>query len=277
MIRTLFFGTGGLRNGWWILLFYLALGLVVVGMVRLAPEGRVPELWQLGAALAVTLLLQACRRRSLWEVTGRPGAAWLREFGLGALLAAALWGVPTLVLLLLGATRMAWTGPLGALGTGLVAMVSAAVLEEVVFRGFVFRRLQDGLGATAAVLLSAGHFLLVHMNNPGMSGVTRWLALANIFIAGLAFGLAALRSGSLALPIGLHLGANLLQGPVLGFGVSGHASAHLFTQQLHGPDWLTGGAFGLEASLPGTLAIAAVAWLLWRWQGVPQRSKLYES
>jgi membrane protease YdiL (CAAX protease family) len=270
MLRTCFIGArGGLRNGWWMLLFYLALGVAVVGLVRLAPQGRVPELWQLGAALAVSGLLQAARRRPWWEVTGRPGRSWLRQFALGALLGAALWGAATLVLLLLGATRMAVSGTLAALGAGLLAMASAAVLEEVVFRGFVFRRLQDGLGPAAAVLLSAGHFLLVHMNNPGMDGVTRWLAMANIFIAGLAFGLAALRSGSLALPIGRHLAANLVQGPLLGFGVSGQATAHLFSQQLSGPDWLTGGAFGLEASLPGTLAIAAVAWLLWRWRPAP--------
>ncbi|MGB9990080.1 CPBP family intramembrane glutamic endopeptidase [Massilia sp. SM-13] len=271
MIRTLFYGaSGALRNGWWILLFYLALGVAVAGLIQLAPQGQVPELWQLGAALAVTALLQTGRRRPWRELSGQPGLVWLHYFGLGTLLAAALWGMPTLFLLLLGATRMTCDGPLSTLVAGLLALMSATVLEEVVFRGFVFRRLQDGLGPATAVLLSAGHFLLVHMNNPGMHGVTHVLAMANIFIAGLAFGLAALRSGGLALPIGLHLGANWLQGPLLGFGVSGHATEHLCRQQLNGPDWLTGGAFGLEASVPGTLAIMAVAWLLWRWRPAQQ-------
>ncbi|HLP31530.1 MAG TPA: hypothetical protein VK150_09220, partial [Geothrix sp.] len=43
----------------------------------------------------------------------------------------------------------------------------------------------------------------------------------------------------------------------------------LWTPVFHGrPEWLTGGAFGLEASLPCTLICGAAILLLWRWKGM---------
>jgi hypothetical protein len=265
MLRKILFGREGrLRNGWWILAFYLLLGGAVVAMVALSGGGKVPASWQLAAVLLITVLVQALRRQSLLEVTGRPGMAWLRQLAAGALLGAGMWALVTAGLLACGATRMTAGGGIVALTSGLGALVSAAVLEELLFRGFVFQRLRDGLGPLLALLITSAHFLLVHLDALPPAGLARALAMANIFIAALAFGLAFLRTASLALPIGLHVFANLMQGLVLGFGVSGHQTPHLFTQELRGPDWLTGGAFGLEASLPGTLAIAIVAWMLWR-------------
>jgi uncharacterized protein len=68
-----------------------------------------------------------------------------------------------------------------------------------------------------AQLPMAGYFLLIHMNNPGITGNTKLLASANIFLASIMFGLAFIRTGSLA----LHFIANWAQGTLLGFGVSG--------------------------------------------------------
>lgn len=58
------------------------------------------------------------------------------------------------------------------------------------------------------------------------------------------------------LPIGLHLMASVVQGVVLGFGVSGEAEPSLLAPQfLSVAEWLTGGAFGVEASLPGLVTV----------------------
>jgi membrane protease YdiL (CAAX protease family) len=236
----------------------------VFGLVQLAPSGKVPESWQLAGLIVVTALVQLMRRRSFFEVTGVPDARWWRNLAAGAAIGVALWLVTTLVLVGMGATRVQFNGGLSLLTAGLASMVAAAVLEELLFRGFVFQRLCDGLGPMVALAITSAHFTLVHMNNPGMSGLTRGIAMLNIFIASVAFGLAYLRTQSLALPIGMHVFANITQGPILGFGVSGIETPHLFTQRLTGPDWLTGGAFGLEASVPGTIAIACVAVALWR-------------
>ncbi len=71
------------------------------------------------------------------------------------------------------------------------------------------------------------------------------------------------------MPIGIHFAANFVQGGVLGFGVSGNDEQGLLTPTLSGPDWLTGGAFGLEASVPGLLGVIAITLWLWLSQRTP--------
>lgn len=265
MLRKLVWNPNGhLRNGWWVLLFYVLLGIAVFALVMGSGENKVPELWQLGAVVLITAVIQWLRRRPFFEVTGRIDGLWLRQFALGAALGLALWGVTTAVLLTGGWTTIARGADPLIVVASLLPLVSAAVLEEMIFRGVVFQRIRDGLGPVLALLLTSVHFVLVHMNNPAMTGTIRIIAMLNIFVASLAFGLAYLRTGSLALPIGLHVFANVVQGPVLGFGVSGTQTPHMLTQHLTGPEWLTGGAFGLEASVPGTIGIALVAWLIWK-------------
>ena len=71
----------------------------------------------------------------------------------------------------------------------------------------MFKSLVDGLGVWPAQLLIGGLFVLTHLDNPGMTGATRLWAGVNIFLASILFGLAYVRTRSLALPIGIHFGA----------------------------------------------------------------------
>ena len=85
---------------------------------------------------------------------------------------------------------------------------------------------------------------------------------ANIFLASILFGLAYLRTRSLAMPFGLHLPANVTQGPILGFGVSGNDGVSLLVPVASGaPDWLYG-KLGLEASVPGLVCVVALLVIL---------------
>jgi hypothetical protein len=98
--------------------------------------------------------------------------------------------------------------------------------------------------------------MLTHLDNPGMTGDGKVLAGINIFLASILFGLAYIRTQSLAMPIGLHFTANLMQGGVLGFGVSGTDQSGLLKPIFAGvPEWLTGGQIGLEASILGLLFV----------------------
>ena len=81
------------------------------------------------------------------------------------------------------------------------------------------------------------------------------------------FGLAFVRTRSLALPLGLHFAANVVQGPLLGFGVSGDDQPGWLTPVMPGDQsWVTGGAFGLEASVPGFVSVVVMTLLLWAWR-----------
>jgi membrane protease YdiL (CAAX protease family) len=174
--------------------------------------------------------------------------------------------VPALVLLITGAIhwQLAAT-PAETILTAVAAMLIVAVAEELLFRGFLFQRLIASLGVWPAQLIVAALFLLTHLQNPGMTGITKWIAGLNIFAASILFGFAYLRTRSLALPIGLHWMANVIQGPVLGVGVSGNGTAGALQPSFVSvAEWLTGGAFGLEASLPSTICVITAAVLFWR-------------
>ncbi len=259
---------GQVRSGYWIAVFLSVLAAMLVA-AQLAVPQRQHTLaigGQLAILVAATVICQRLRRKPLPDVTGQWDWRWLAEFAVGGAVGAALMGVGGFFLFAGGwisfqPSLAGWA----VFGGGFLGMAGVAATEELLFRGFLFQRLIDGLGAWPAQILIGGLFLLTHLDNPGMTGAVKLWAGANIFFASILFGLCYLRTQSLAMPIGLHLMANTMQGPVLGFGVSGNAEAGLLAPQLAGaPVWLTGGAFGLEASLPGLACLLIAIGLVYR-------------
>jgi len=124
----------------------------------------------------------------------------------------------------------------------------------------------DDFGKWPAQLIIAGLFLLTHLNNPGMTGTIKVLAFINIFIASILFGISFIKTNRLAMPLGLHFMANFVQGTVLGFGVSGERESSLLTPLFNtNMQWLTGGVFGLEASIPGLAFLILITIALHFW------------
>ncbi len=251
---------GELRNGWWILLFYLVLAAMLVPTTlhasRHGAQVGIPV--QALLVIAATALCLLARWQYPRCVLGT-FASWRRGLPAGLVLGAAIWGVTALVLWLSDAVtwRLGDSGT-AALAAGLLDCMAVAIVEELLFRGFPFQRLVDGIGTWPAQLVMAGYFTLTHSSGLAAGGGLQWLATANIFLAALLFGACYLRTRSLALPIALHFALNFVQGPLLGFGVSGHrANGLLVADTGSAAVWWTGGAFGLEASLPGSLAISA--------------------
>lgn len=129
----------------------------------------------------------------------------------------------------------------------LCANCMAACFEEVIFRGIVFRMIDERFGFWWAIGTSAVLFCLIHIGN---SNVSVWGLLAISIEAGILLGAAFKYSGSLLLPIGIHLAWNFTQGNVFGFTVSGgDVEESILESTLRGPDYITGGPFGPEASL----------------------------
>ncbi len=143
---------------------------------------------------------------------------------------------------------------------GLSLALLAAAAEELLFRGFIFRWLELGLGTWIAVVLSAIIFGLAHAAN---RGATPMSTVAIALEAGVLLSAAYVYSRSLWLPIGIHIGWNFTEGTIFGVDVSGHHATGMVSGLLHGPEWLTGGAFGVEASLPAvTICLVAGTGLL---------------
>lgn len=149
--------------------------------------------------------------------------------------------------------------PSALLGT-LLLFLLVAVTEEVMLRGFVLGRMLAGrMNRFVALFLSSALFSVMHLFNPNFA----LLPFVNILLAGCLLGASFLYTRNLCFPIVLHWFWNWLQGPVLGYEVSGMNSGEsLLTLRLTGSDLLTGGRFGFEGSLlctvllvVGTLAI----------------------
>ncbi len=132
----------------------------------------------------------------------------------------------------------------------LAMALSSAVLEEILFRGIVFRIIEEKLGSYLALALSALIFGLMHLLNPNSS---LWVAIGLSIQAGLLLGVLYMYSRNLWLPIGVHFAWNFTLGGVWGAPVSGlQLEKSLITSTLQGNELVTGGAFGPEGSIQAT-------------------------
>ena len=142
----------------------------------------------------------------------------------------------------------------------LVFFLVQGSIEELLCRGVLMPVLSSHFGGTAAAVGSALVFSLMHAMNPGIS----FFALLNVFLFGLFFASVTQRKKSLFPACGLHAGWNFAQS-IFGLQVSGNAAPHaLFRLECHLP-WLSGGAFGPEASpILSVLLFALLAMLFIR-------------
>ena len=115
------------------------------------------------------------------------------------------------------------------------------------------------MGSLGAVLASALLFGLAHLPNEGATA----LSTLNVAMAGVLFGTAFTVTRRLWLSIALHLSWNFTAGYLFSATVSGQdGQAGLFFGELHGPWWMTGGAFGMEGSVMTLVALAVGTSLL---------------
>jgi membrane protease YdiL (CAAX protease family) len=213
------------------------------------------------SAVLATVAVVAFWERGHWRLglVVAPVAA-AREFAAGAAVGATIIVIAT-------AAISASTNVSHAIGRGfpwsdlLIVYVPAVLNEELMFRGYPFQKLRQS-NRRFAVFFSSACFASLHAGNAGFT----LLALLNVFLGGVLLALAYERYERLWLPIGLHLAWNLTSGPILGDEVSGYGSARsLLIERGSGPVWLTGGTFGLEASVWMTVVeIAAISFMLHR-------------
>jgi membrane protease YdiL (CAAX protease family) len=187
------------------------------------------------------------------------GAA--RQLGLGLLLGLVLFSAVVGVADLVGAySILACCSAKHILIVLFDAGIMAAVLEELLFRGIFFRWLEEFAGSWAALIVTSALFGLAHLGNPGAS----WFSSFCIAMeAGVLLGGAYMLTRSLWMPIGLHAAWNFAEGYIYDVPVSGQPAQGMVTAKLSGPALLSGGPFGLEASVIAVvIATAAGIWLV---------------
>lgn len=144
-----------------------------------------------------------------------------------------------------------------------VFFLLVGITEELAVRGFVLGRLLDGrVNKFGALVISSVLFSLMHIFNPNFA----LLPFLNIVLAGILLGASYLYTRNLCFPIALHWFWNWLQGPVLGYEVSGNKFGEgLLKLHLSGAEILSGGTFGFEGSIICSLLMVIGAILIIRY------------
>ena len=173
------------------------------------------------------------------------------DIGAGlAITAVAMVGI-LVVLMAAGSARVNGEtfDPKTVLGFG-VFLILQSIFDETLMRGMLVSGLSLALGGRriAAVLIAAILFGLTHAFFAGASA----LSIISNSLGGVMYGIAFVLTGRIWLGAGLHFAWNFVQGPILGFLLSGHAVSGAFLRiEDLGPVWLTGGAYGPEGGVVG--------------------------
>ena len=281
---------GRLRSGWRVLVFtFLFVALLflfsTVGRVayavfiQIAPNAKlgyfVEEGVFRGIFLTVTLLAGLICTRWLealpWRAIGLAlHSGWLRDFLVGSIVGVASLALAAGIATLGGGLRFS-VSPRAALLSvaqtlifSAIIFIIAALAEEALFRGYPLQTLsRAGLFWLGALLTSVA-FAGIHLGNPNFD---RGLPLLNLVLAGFWFAIAFLRTRSLWFPLGLHWAWNWALGSLFGLPVSGitRIAPHPLLHGVDlGPTWLTGGGYGVEGGLAGTVALILSTIFIWR-------------
>ena len=287
MLEIFFNPYGRLRSGWRLTIFLLVLIVldivleqairVLYGFISTSRSIPYPE-FLLGLAFRGGLLVLALGLGYLcalfleelpWRSLGASfHKGWFRDLIIGSVIGFLTLTVAVVIAMAgrgvsFSINQVNWTAILRSMiGSG-VLLVVAAFAEEAMFRGYALQTLTRAGLAWLGVALTLALFGVAHLTNPNtVPGFT----FINTSIAGLWFAIAYLRTRSLWLPLGLHWAWNWALGWFFGLPVSGLnvASHPLMKASDTGPFWLTGGSYGIEGGLAGTIGLALGTLFIWR-------------
>ncbi len=237
--------------------------LLTNNLLKLIPgtEGDIPRVirWVLSTSVLFVTYYYLFRIYEQREVTELAWGSCVKESLWGFLMGVAAVSSIIFILFLLGNYKVDSMGSVSALFMALFFFITAAALEEVIFRGIIYRIIEESLGTHAALALSAVLFGAAHMFNDHAN----LLSIISVASGGLLLGLIYSLKKRLWLPIAVHTGWNWSMAS-LGISVSGNDDFPAFlTARLEGHELLTGGEFGVENSLITIVVIVVVSSLLY--------------
>ncbi|MDW8750634.1 type II CAAX endopeptidase family protein [Streptococcus suis] len=133
--------------------------------------------------------------------------------------------------------------------------------EELLTRGWMFSSLSAKYNIPVGALVSSLFFTFLHLGNDGIS----LIPLLDLTLFAILACLVMLKTGNLWVISGIHAAWNCFQGNVFAFPVSGSQAGQAFISvNTSGPDWLSGGVFGVEGSVFSLLIQAGmISWLVY--------------
>jgi membrane protease YdiL (CAAX protease family) len=154
-----------------------------------------------------------------------------------------------------------------------LAFLGVGFAEEFTFRGYSLKTLAESIGFWPAAAILSSLFGLVHLVFKPNEG---WIDPISVSLYGLFWCLTLRRTGSLWFAAGFHAASDYTDMVVFAEPNTGNEGkplpGHLLDVRFHGPDWLTGGPRGTEASLLVFAVLAALFYAFHRaWP--PRRAK----
>ena len=251
----------------------ITVGVVVCGFAMLAtnsalrlvlrPEGDATRIirWLLSTTALLVAYYFLFRRYERRDVTELSKKNLLKESLLGFSVGVFSISLVIFALYIMGYYEVLSANHLTVLLLSLFLFVSLAALEEIIFRGIIYRIVEESLGTKLALIISALLFGLAHASNEHATAISVVSAAGGGILAGLMFSL----TRRLWLPIAFHVGWNWAQAS-FGAVVSGIEELPTFLKiKLNGPELITGGAFGVENSfitIGLVLLLSSVAYYL---------------
>ncbi|MFC7329088.1 CPBP family intramembrane glutamic endopeptidase [Marinactinospora rubrisoli] len=216
----------------------------------------------LTAVVSVPVYRWVVRRTEHRPVTELAGKGAVTATGLGTLIGVAIFATVIVNIAFLGGYQVHGLGSVTGVAGLLGFMAAAAVTEELMWRGVLFRIVEQRTGTWIALALTGLLFGLAHLLNPHAS---LWGAIAIAIEAGGMLTAAYVATRSLWLPIGLHFGWNFAASAIFSTEVSGNDTAQgLLDATMPGPALLTGGEFGPEGSLY-SIVFCVLATIVFMW------------
>ncbi|MEO5774486.1 MAG: type II CAAX endopeptidase family protein [Sphingomicrobium sp.] len=246
-------------------LLYAVANLVglLIGKPLPLPEGDTRSIVQsaINVVLVFAVYKLAMRRLGVKPRDDLPLDGAVKGVATGLVFGFILFSLLVVTAALLGVYRI--VGPGGTqelLRDAVLISILPGFLEELFFRGILFRWIEEFAGTQVALASTSLLFGFAHYFNPN---ATVFSSLAIAIEAGLLLGGAYVLTRNLWMVMGLHAAWNFTQGFIFDVPVSGLDQHGMVEAKLSGPELLSGGAFGLEASLIAfVIASAAGIWLL---------------
>jgi uncharacterized protein len=216
--------------------------LAIESLARNAPQTASVLVSVVAVCLAYVLFVRLIERRAATELSLR----WLHELATGTLFGLILFSIVIGALWLLGSYQVLGTNPWQIMFSALWIGIVPGFVEEIIFRGVLYRIIEESLGTWIALISTSLFFGFAHAANPG---ATLFSSVAIALEAGLMLGITYTLTRRLWLPIGIHFAWNFAQGGVYGVNVSGLQVSGWLKSQLVGPELISGGNFGAEGSI----------------------------
>jgi membrane protease YdiL (CAAX protease family) len=275
-MKAIFVGPQGIRAGWRFVMFvFLLFGFSKLFFLLLTVLFHYQEhvgwfptdflldgMLSFGAALLAAWIMSRIERQPFHEYGLSWNTKFMKYFWQGV-----LWGfgaslLMVILLRLFGAASFEGVALHGQTLVKFALLWAAAFLllgfaEEFAYRGYSQTTLTDGMGFWPAAVLLSAVFGAVHYFFKPMES---WMDGLSVGLFGLFWCFTLRRTGTLWFAIGFHAMSDYADMVLFAQPSTGNngqsLTGHLLNVSYHGPEWLTGGPRGTEASALEFLILA---------------------